>query len=60
MDTLSLAILVPLKCPKRLRTKPFGDVSSELCSRIARRITGHNFILTHRSGFAAAASVPLR
>ena len=55
--TLSLAILASvLKCPKRLRTKPFGDVSSELCSRIARRITGHNFILTHRSGFAAAAS----
>ena len=35
--TLSLAILASvLNYPKRLRTKPLGDVSSELCSRIAR------------------------
>jgi len=38
--TLSLAILASvLKCPKRLRTKPFGDVSSELCS--ANRSPNH-------------------
>ena len=39
--TLSLAISRPLKCPKRLRTKPLGDLSSELCSRISRESQLH-------------------
>jgi hypothetical protein len=54
--TLSLATLASVKVSKTAPDKTVSGTSRPNCVRGSPRITGHNFILTHGSGFAAAAS----